>query len=234
MMKTSGTWSYLDGRLSEAQMKRTIEAYDLYASNYSQSYEFDDEMIQRTKSDYLHPFVSQLKIGDTVLVIGSGSGRDILELSQRGMLCCGIDASKSMINLSVHNGVRAPLVISDIRSLDLPEVSYDGILSDSAFEHVPKSDFEALLTKIIMALRVDGILLFRLRIGSGRVFKVEDEVGTRYFQSYTAGEVDSLLMKYQEIDVIEKKVVKHKILDRPGFYSLTLKKRMVNLSGEVI
>ncbi len=234
MAKASGTWCYLDAQLSEAQMEETIESYDLYASNYSRTYEFDDEMIQRTKFDYLHPFISQLKIGDTVLVMGSGSGRDILELSQRGMSCIGIDASKSMINLSVHNGVRSPLLISDIRSIELPAVSYDGILSDSAFEHISKSDFEILLNKIIAALRIDGILLFRLRLGSGKVFKVKDEVGARYFQSYTKDEVDLLLSKYKEIDVIEKKVVKHKVIDRPGFYSLIIKKRTVNLSGEAI
>lgn len=222
-------WEYLsEDDLTDVMVESTRSSYDSYAENYSQEYEYDWEMIQRTKHDYLHGFISNLKIADTVLVVGIGTGRDIIELSQRGLICLGIDSSPEMVKEAVKNGLRAPVIVSDLRDLRLTAQSYDGILVDSALEHIPKSTISTTLQSIVQSLRIDGIALLRFRIGSGKVFLVKDEVGERYFTSYSQSEIDRLMEQFENIEVLEEKTVNHKVAVRPGFHSVLIKKSSID------
>lgn len=220
-----GTWKYIPGDLTDEMVRKTIQAYDTHVIEYAEGFEWDPDMQTRTSHDYLHDFISYLKTGDHVFVAGSGTGRDALELSGRGFQVACVDASIEMLDVAVQHGIRLPMWCQDIADVRLPESSYDGVLAESVLQHVAKWKTPDLLQRMISWLRVDGEIFVRLRIGSGEIFQVEDVVGTRYFATYTAEEVNALIKKLKKVKLIEDlRLVKHKVEGRPGFGSFVLRK----------
>ena len=65
--------------------------------------------------------------------------------------------------------------------------------------------------------------LIRFRIGTGKVFLVEDAVGERYFTSFTKGETKKLLKK-TGMRIVDEFVRNHLEPSRPGFYTYILRK----------
>ena len=111
---------------------------------------------KRTKDDYLEPFVMWLK-GKSVLVIGCGTGRDAKLLTHKGFLCLGIDSAQGMLREAVDSrGVSCPLLCANFESMDFMDESFDGVLIDSALEHIKKADLQEALEKVKRCLKKRG------------------------------------------------------------------------------
>lgn len=221
----AGKWKYLPGDLTSEMIRSTIKAYDTHVIEYAEGFEWDPDMQTRTSHDYLHDFVGYLKTGDHIFVAGSGTGRDALELSNRGFNVACMDGSIEMLDVAVQHGIRIPMWCQDIVDVKLPLSSYDGILAESVLQHVAKKNSLALLQRMISWLRVDGVMYARLRIGSGEIFQVEDVVGTRYFCTYTVDEIKEIIAHLKGVELVEKvKLVVHKVVGRPGFGSFVVRK----------
>jgi SAM-dependent methyltransferase len=179
---------------------------------------------KRTKKDYVIPFTKYVKQEGVVLVVGCGTGRDLSVLASMGFSYLGIDSSKGMLNEAINNrNIRGPVLNTDLESLALVESSFDGILIDSAVEHMRKSVVEDVLEKLYKSLKIGGILLIRFRLGSGRVFMVEDVVGKRYFTSYKKSESKKLLQKNGFL-ILDEYCSDHMDDSRPRFHTYILRK----------
>lgn len=221
----AGNWKYLDGDLTVDMIKETISSYDSHVIEYAENFEWDPDMQERTSHDYLHSFIKYLKTGDHVFVAGLGTGRDALELQNRQFEVFGMDGSMSMLQVATNHGIRVPMWCQDISGVMLPEHSLDGILVESVLQHMPKKNIVTSLQKMVSWMRVDGIFFARLRLGSGKVFVVRDVVGTRYFTSYRESEINEIVGDLIGVELIEDvKIVKHRVLGRPGFASFVLRK----------
>lgn len=214
-------WQYIDATdLSESHIKKTIESYDKGAIEYAEEWEWSDKVQQRTKRDYLFPFIEETKIDDSILVVGSGTGRDLMILHSRRYQCLGIDKSSGMLEESVKRGVTCPLVNEDIMTFRGVRGSFDGILCESALEHIQKAKLQDIFHRFCDWLRYDGVLLMRIRMGDGRVFRSWDKVGERFFTSYTEDEIKRIVNKNGKMKVISTHIDPHIDPTRPSFYSI--------------
>jgi len=222
-MKNKWSYTALDDLVS-SQIEVTRLSYDTHSQEYAEVWEWNDVAKQKTRKDYIEPFIKYTRKGGVVLVVGCGTGRDLKVLREAGFRYLGVDSSKGMLAEAVSSrNVDGPVLCTDLESLDLADCSFDGILIDSAIEHIRKSDVDDILEKLYKSLKKGGILLLRFRLGDGRVFEVEDVVGTRYFTSYKREESQKMVNS-NGFEVIKDYHTKHLDDDRPGFHAYILRK----------
>lgn len=218
-------WKYTKySDLLSSQIEETRLSYNSHSGKYAIDWEWNEDVSKITRHDYLDPFVKHVKKGGVVLVVGCGTGRDLYTLASMGYRYLGIDSSEGMINEAVENrGVEGPVIISEIESMNLAPNSFDGILIDSALEHVKKEDIQNILENVFFSLKKGGTVLLRFRVGKGNVFVVEDSVGIRYFTSYLPDE-SKKLVKDAGFKIVDSYITRHLDNLRPGFHAYILRK----------
>lgn len=219
------SWRYIDFTdLVSSQIEITRLSYDTHSGEYARRWEWNKEIAGITLRDYLDPFMKHVAPNGVVLVVGCGTGRDLSVLGQHGYRYLGIDSSVGMLREAVEvRKIDGPVLCTDIESLEVVDKSFDGVLIDSAVEHIKKVDMEGILEKIFSSLKGDGVCLLRFRLGDGRVFEVEDEVGVRYFTSYTRSESGRLVTS-NGFKVVKEYETDHMENSRPRFHTYILRK----------
>jgi len=219
------TWKYIDFfDLVSSQVEMTRLSYNTHSHQYAEDWEWNKEIMTVAKRDYINPFMDLVKKEGVALIVGCGTGRDLKLLKDNGYRCLGIDSSEGMLREAVEaRGIQGPVLCTDLESLKLASNSFDGVLIDSALEHIKKSDMKIIMEKLYECLRKNGIVLIRFRIGDGRVFEVEDSIGTRFFTSYTKKE-SKKLVTLNGFQVVTEYVTDHLENSRPGFHSYILRK----------
>jgi len=218
-------WKYIDcSDLISLHIEVTKLSYNTHSREYAKAWEWNKEIMAKTKKDYLSAFMKKIVKDGTVLVVGCGTGRDLETLGKNGFKCIGVDSSVGMLEeyLSKEKG-SFPVINISLEEVPLVKESMDGVLIDSALEHIKKSDIPNILQKIYSSLKVNGIALVRFRRGKGNVFWVNDIVGERYFTSYTIKEMENII-KNTKFKVIEKYERDHLESTRPGFFTYILRK----------
>ncbi len=122
-----------------------------------------------------------------------------------------------------NRNVDGPVLCADLESLEMADNSFDGILIDSAIEHIKKINMVNIVEKLYLSLKKGGICLIRFRVGNGRVFVVNDVVGERYFTSYTKEESRKLVTS-NGFKVMSDYITGHSDNSRPGFHGYILRK----------
>ena len=101
-------------------------------------------------------FVTGLGGSGRVLEIGSGGGRDALELEKRGMSVRRTDISKGFVELLRERGFEADLLdplTDDLADPQRPGTPYDGIWACACLIHVARADFATVLRRLAAATR---------------------------------------------------------------------------------
>lgn len=134
-------------------------------------------------------FVTALDGSGRVLEIGSGGGRDALELEMRGISVRRTDVSKGFVELLRQNGFEAdPLdpLTEDLADPQRPDTPYDGIWACACLIHVAREDFGTVLRRLAGATRAGGQLHVSVREGDGeRVSAHGNTAATRrYVETY--------------------------------------------------
>lgn len=134
-------------------------------------------------------FVTALDGSGRVLEIGSGGGRDALELEMRGISVRRTDVSKGFVELLRQNGFEAdPLdpLTEDLADPRRPDTPYDGIWACACLIHVAREDFGTVLRRLAGATRAGGQLHVSVREGDGeRVSAHGNTAATRrYVETY--------------------------------------------------
>ena len=210
--------------LTEAMIQVTQESYERNADFYAMRHEINPEAIQRIMDDYLKNFIRQIRPGGNIAVLGSGYGRDATQIALQGFTVNAVDSSVRMAQATqaTGNGMVNTTCI-DMRKINFwIGNNYDGILVDSALEHLNKDEVYTMMDKFFHWLRPDGTLLVRLKLtDTGKIYEIKDGVGTRYFTSWTLEEIEKLLLRFHDkFRILEKKVVEHMDPTRPPFYSI--------------
>lgn len=134
-------------------------------------------------------FVTALGGSGRVLEIGSGGGRDALELEQRGVNVRRTDISKGFIDLLRQHGFEAdqldPLT-DDLADPRHPGLPYDGIWACACLIHVAREDFGTVLGRLAGATRSGGQLHVSVRDGDGESVSTHGSSATRrrYVETY--------------------------------------------------
>ena len=184
---------------------KTIEAYEKLAKDYCRTH-FDINVIKNI-ADF---FIKNLK-GQKILDIGCGPGRDAKYFSEHGLKVTGIDLSSNFVKMASQNVPNAKFMQMDMRTLDFPENSFDGIWACASFLHVPKEDAKNTLLGFRKILKPAGLIYLSVKQGNEEKFVEKDEYKgrTKFFAFYSQDEFKNLIescnFKIVKVLIDEKK-----------------------------
>jgi len=110
--------------------------------------------------NYLDNLISLLPEGGTVLDLGCGTGKPILEYLRHNKLkVTGVDASYKMLEIARTNFPDVEFVLQDMRLLDLGR-RFDADIAWHSFFHLPEDDQPPMFARFAQHLNHNGILIF--------------------------------------------------------------------------
>ncbi|TCU41434.1 methyltransferase family protein [Rhizobium azibense] len=133
----------------------TVRSYDTVAAEYAAEAAAMPEWV----ATEIDAFVTELGGSGRVLEIGSGGGRDALELEKRGISVRRTDISKGFVELLRESGFEADLLdplTEDLADPQRPGTPYDGVWACACLIHVVREDFGTVLGRLAEATRAGG------------------------------------------------------------------------------
>jgi SAM-dependent methyltransferase len=165
--------------------QETVRSYDAVAAQYAAEAAAMPEWL----ATELEVFVAELGGSGRVLEIGSGGGRDALELEIRGISVRRTDISKAFVELLRKSGFEAdrldPLT-GDLDDPQRPGTPYDGIWACACLIHVARADFGLVLRRLAEVTRPGGRLHASVREGDGEDVSIHGSASAprRYAETY--------------------------------------------------
>jgi len=139
------------------------------------------------------------KFTDKVLVLGCGSGKEVVYLSQNGCDAYGLDYSYEAIKIARKRSSAAPkdhFSVEDIYNLDIIEGrDFDGIVANAVFVHLlEKDDIVSIFEMAWDKLKIDGLFYVRVLRKEGVRSDIEYNQFNvpRYFVYYTLDEIRNI------------------------------------------
>ena len=115
---------------------------------------------------FLRPFLKHLPAPARVLVVGCGSGRDLVWLKAHGYSAIGLERSPALAELArAHAGCE--VIEADFETWDFGLMPVDGMLLVGALVHVQYEMFEEMVTRLTAGLISSGRMLISLKEGYG-------------------------------------------------------------------
>lgn len=243
--------------LTEQEILITQANYELGSEHYGCVIEESEDGVLYSVS-FLEPFFKSLEQNKTssrrVFNIGTGFGLANVFIARKGYSLHGIDVSRTMVLASylkfvialedslnlgsvihaIHDDSFLSYQFTQSSLTTLPDTfaqpnSLAGVLVDSALQHVNHDDVYDAIRQWYGWLEPGGTLLFRVKqTDHGNVYVIHDEVGTRYYTSWTEEEIAQLLIFAEEMGfrVQDQQAVAHRdaVAGTPPFYQIVLVK----------
>ncbi|WFP73548.1 class I SAM-dependent methyltransferase [Mesorhizobium sp. WSM4906] len=161
----------------------TVRSYDAVAAEYAA----EAAAMPGWVATEIDAFVTGLGGSGRVLEIGSGGGRDALELEKRGISVRRTDISKGFVELLRENGFEADLLdplTDDLADPQRPSTPYDGVWACACLIHVAREDFGKVLGRLAEVTRTGGRLHASVRDGDGEDVSTHGAAPRRYAETY--------------------------------------------------
>lgn len=185
----------------EQKKKYVIDDYNDIVQEYTEEF-FDDKSDEK----YIDQFLQSLE-GKNVLDAGCGNGRDCKYINQKGFKVKGIDLSKEMLVIAKKMVPKVDFEVMDITNITYSDNSYDGIISNCSFFHIPVEELPKTLNSFSKILKPNDKLLLILQEGLGEAMIEEPfRKGVYiYINYFSVKQISELLLKHGfEIDSILK------------------------------
>src|SRR5262249_19762920 len=114
----------------------------------------------------------------------------------RGFRVTAIDASSSMVDIATK-AMGQPAVVKSLQEIDYIN-AFDGGWACASLLHVPSSQVDDVLNRIVRALKPGGVLFISVKHGNGERF---DSDG-RLFNDYTVDSLRALLARQPTLENI--------------------------------
>lgn len=143
-------------RLVQLEDKNKIveQTYEKIAQIYSDQY-FQD----LSDSPYIDLFLEKLSQGATVIDVGCGPGQFSQYLKQKGCDVTGVDLSEEMLEIAKQKVLGVEFRKMDMRRLDIPDESYEGLLVAYSLIHIPTVELRTTLKGFLRILKGGGHML---------------------------------------------------------------------------
>ncbi len=170
--------------------KQASSVYDKIAESYAKEFS--------KPSEYIEEFLALLPKNAKILDVGCGVGVDAGFMASEGFEIIGVDLSKEMLNIARQKFPQIDFRHQDIRELDFPPNSFDGILASCSLIHIPKKDVPALLEKFHQILKKNGAIYIALQGGKSEEifinepFKPDEKL---FLNIISFDEIKNLLVK---------------------------------------
>lgn len=137
--------------------KRIVESgYDAMADAFA---EWQSHISDDARLAYLADVLDLLPERPDVLELGIGAGVQASRiLAERGRLT-GVDISREQLRRAGEQLPGATLIHGDFCSVELPQASFDAVVSFYVLNHVPRPDLAPLLARVAWWLRPGGWFL---------------------------------------------------------------------------
>jgi SAM-dependent methyltransferase len=143
---------------------------------------------------FVEEFASLLRPGGRVLDLGCGAGLPSTRRLAESFAVVGVDISDEQIARARLNVPGAELIRADVREVDFPAKSFDGVCALYSIAHVPRNDHARLFASVQRWLRPGGVFLASLGMGDEEAWS-GDWLGVRmFFSSHSAAENRRLLV----------------------------------------
>jgi SAM-dependent methyltransferase len=151
-------------------------------------------------------FSSAFKAGDKVLDIGSGSGRDLAVLLDRGMDAYGIEPGDAMRAFALQ---KHPQLAARLESGALPITGvpfggqFDGVVCNAVLMHVPDDRFLRAWESIRRLLKPHGRVLVSLPAMRADLLDNDRDRDGRFFRNHSPGFVNAVAtsLGFSQIDL---------------------------------
>lgn len=160
----------------------TLEYYNNNAKIYC-----EQTLISNLQENY-DRFLKHLPQGAYILDFGCGSGRDSKYFIVNGYKVKAMDGSKEMCKLA-SKYINQEVVCRKFEELNDIN-TYDGIWACSSILHVEKENLLSVLSKMINALKVNGVIYTSFKIGTA--YEIKEG---KYYNYLTKNEMIEILNK---------------------------------------
>ena len=139
-------------------------SYDAVAEEYVQRiyHELEGKPFDRALLDR---FADRVRESGTVADVGCGPGHVARYLHGRGAQVCGIDLSSRMVDQARALNPGIAFSRGDMRSLDVPDGTWAGIVAFYSLIHIPRHQVVEILRELRRALASGGLLLLAFHVG---------------------------------------------------------------------
>lgn len=153
---------------------------------------------------YLGAIIEQLPPNASMLDIGCGNGKPILEyFINHNIRVVGIDGSEKMMELARNNFPGTRLMLLDMRQMQLGE-KFDVLIAWHSFFHLPAEDQPAMFEIFRNHLETDGFLLFTSGTERGEAWGMNG--GENLFHASLATEEYRALLESNHFVVLKHQV----------------------------
>lgn len=183
-------------RKTKDPVAETIDTYNIVANDYKKRYIVaNDKNIMQPGLD---EFILYLPENAKVLDIGSGAGFDAKYLDEKGCSVTIIDLSEKFLEIAKSVAPNVEFHKMDVRQLDFPPKTFDGIWASASLLHLPKNEIFPVLNSIRELLKDCGYFYVAMKQGDGERIVVNTGEGNlanarRYFAYYSRDEIEYLL-----------------------------------------
>jgi len=147
----------------------TIAAYQADAAAYAAGAPGVTESVVRD----LDEFAALVGVGGAVLEIGSGPGRDALELEARGLVVRRTDITPAFVDLMRAAGHHADVLDPLVDDLGGP---YDGVWASAVLLHLSREEMGVVLGRLHACTVAGGTLYASLKEGDGAALSTHGHV----------------------------------------------------------
>lgn len=165
--------------LDDLARRQNREFYDVVAESYARERAWNPDNEWAIRSSLLKRVKPYLTVGDKVLVVGTGTGRDQDLLQEIGSVCYGIDLSSAML-AEAADRINDHLLRGDASLLAFKDGSFDFVYCEAAGEHMDENDLEMVLPEFKRVIKKNpsrkAHVLFSVRLGDGHTVRIYDTI----------------------------------------------------------
>jgi len=194
----------------------TDTAKDVVRSGYDAIAQRYDEWASSFESPervWVDRLLAELDDGSDVLDLGCGGGRAAAQTVAEKHRYTGVDISPVQIERARERIPGGLFVVADVTEVELPDASFDAIVSLFMLGHVPRTEQAPLLGRMRRWLRPGGWLLATMGVGGTEDEVEADWLGAPMFFASFDADTNRKLVAGAGFDVVGERVVSH---EEPG------------------
>jgi cyclopropane fatty-acyl-phospholipid synthase-like methyltransferase len=174
--------------------------YNAVADRYAA---LEDPNLEWPRTRRVADFTARLPANATVLDLGCGGGEPVArDLAAAGFDVVGVDVSEEQVRRARLAVPSARFEVGDMLAVELPESSFDGVVSLYAIDHVPRERHPDVFRRIRQWLRPRGLALVAIE-DADQPSIVGDWLGAPMFFSTNEAAEEERVARLAGLEVLE-------------------------------